>query len=272
MRMRRLAFVVPLFSLLFAVTACGEDSLKAGNVIVTDIPWTAPESYEYVLIGDDGEEQGTGTLSILEENGQFVIIQDFGDEEGNNDRSVLIVDAETLKPVVSVREIVDADNDRRVLLDTQYGELSDGSYGVRIRERNFDPASDDEPDSERCNPMKLPENAYDNDSSLFLWRTMQFQEDEEVEYTASIPNRRLRRDVTLSVNRQERVETPAGTFDAWGVAILAEGQSHEAWFATTDDHKLLKYDNDNVVFLYRGEAEGDPPEYEMPRGVSEECE
>jgi hypothetical protein len=180
------------------------------------------------------------------------------------------VDTQTLEPFAGSREIVDAGADRRVLLDTGYGELSDGSYGVRIRERNYDPASEDEPDSERCNPLKLPENTYDNDSSLFLWRTIDFEEDHDVVYTASIPNRRLRRNVTLSVIRQERVETPAGTFDAWYTAILAEGQAHEAWFATTDDHKLLKYDNDNVIFLYTGDAE--PPSYELPQGVSEECD
>ncbi len=55
------------------------------------------------------------------------------------------------------------------------------------------------------------------------------------------------------------------------MAILAEGQSHEAWFATTDDHKLLKYDNDNVIFLYTGDAES-PPAFEEPQGVSQECD
>ena len=77
--------------------------------------------------------------------------------------------------------------------------------------------------------------------------------------------------MTLSIIKQERIETPAGNFDAWHMAITAEGQSHEAWFATTDDHKLLKYDNDNVIFLYTGEADS-PPDFEAPQGVSEECD
>jgi hypothetical protein len=269
MMLRRLTLAATLV-LIIAAVACGDDTLKAGNQIVVDIPWTAPESYSYVLVDDDGTEQGDGTLSVVEDGGQLVIIQDFSDEEGNSDRSLLTVDPQTLAPSAGSRAIVDAEADRRVQLDTQYGELSDGSYGVRIRERNYDPASGDEPNSERCNALKLPENAYDNDSSLFLWRTIDFEEDRDVVYAASIANRRLRRNVTLSVIRQERVETPAGTFDAWYTAILAEGQSHEAWFATTDDHKLLKYDNDNVVFLHTGVAE--PPEYELPQGVSEECD
>jgi len=271
MTLRRLALAASILLTIAGGAACGDDGLDPANEIVVDIPWTAPESYEYVLIDDDGEEQGSGSLSVVEQDGRFAIIQDFGDTEGNSDRSVLMVDAETLEPFVSSREIVDAEDDRRVLLDTEYGELSDGSYGVRIRERNFDPSSEQDPDSERCNPLKLPENAYDNDSSLFLWRTITFEEDHDVVYTASIPNRRLRRNVTLSIIRQERVETPAGPFDAWYMAILAEGQSHEAWFATTDDHKLLKYDNDNVIFLYTGDADA-PPEFEEPAGVSEECD
>lgn len=271
MRLRRLAVVASIAFTIALAAACGNDGLEPANEIVTDIPWTAPESYEYVLLDDQGQEQGSGTLSVVEDGDRIAIIQDFGDEEGNADRSVLLVDAQTLEPVVSSREIVDAEDDRRVLLDTEYGALNDGSYGVRIRERNFDPTSDTEPDSERCNPLKLPENAYDNDSSLFLWRTIDFTENNDVIYTASIPNRRLRRNVTVSVIRQERVETPAGTFDAWYVAILAEGQAHEAWFATTDDHKLLKYDNDNVTFFYTGDA-ASPPAFETPKGVSQECD
>jgi len=271
MTLRRLALAASILLTIAGGAACGDDGLDPANEIVVDIPWTAPESYEYVLIDDDGEEQGSGSLSVVEQDGRFAIVQDVGDTEGNSDRSVLMVDAETLEPYVSSREIVDAEDDRRVLLDTEYGELSDGAYGVRIRERNFDPATESDPDSERCNPLKLPENAYDNDSSLFLWRTITFEEDHDVVYTASIPNRRLRRNVTLSVIRQERVETPAGSFDAWYMAILAEGQSHEAWFATTDDHKLLKYDNDNVIFLYTGDADS-PPDFETPEGVSEECD
>jgi hypothetical protein len=268
--MRHVALAAALIATLAFAVACGDGGLKPGNQIVVDIPWTAPESYHYVLIDDDGKEQGDGTLSIVDDNGRSAIIQDFSDPDGNADRSVLLVDAQTLAPISGERTIVDAEEGRRVVLDTEYGELDDGSHGVRIRERNYKPADEQDPDTERCNPLKLPENSYDNDASLFLWRTIAFEEDHDVTYTAAIPNRRLRRNVTLSVIRQERVETPAGTFDAWYMAILAEGQSHEAWFATTDDHKLLKYDNDNVTFLYTGES--DPPQYDPPSGVSEECD
>jgi hypothetical protein len=271
MRVPWLAFAAASTLILLTGVACDDRTLDPGNAIVTDTPWIAPESYEYVLIDDQGDEQGSGTLSILDEGGQSVIIQDFRDDEGNSDRSVLLVDSETLLPAVGSREIIDAEDDRRVLLDWQYADLSDDTYGVRIRERNFDPASDEDPDSERCNPLRVPENTYDNDSSLFLWRTIEFREDHDVIYTTALPNRRLRRQVTLSVIRQERVETPAGSFDAWYMAILAEGQAHEAWFATTDDHKLLKYDNDNVIFLYTGDADA-PPQYGTPPGVSEDCD
>jgi len=270
MILRALALVALSAGALALGTACGDDALKPGNAIVVDIPWTAPESYAYSLVDDDNKTQGSGTLSIVDQDGKSAIVQQFSDPDGNSDRSVLIVDAKTLAPVTGEREIVDADEGRRVVLDTQYAELDDGSPGVRIRERNYKPATDTKPDSERCNPLKLPENAYDNDSSLFLWRTIEFEEGHEVVYQASIANRRLRRTVTLHVVKQERVETPAGTFDAWHVAIIAEGQSHDAWFATTDDHKLLKYDNDNVTFLFTGDAP--PPEYEAPSGVSQDCD
>jgi hypothetical protein len=252
--------------MLLAAVAC--DSEGAGPTraaIVTDIPWEAPQTYSYVLQNADREEQGRGTISVIRDGSDFVFRQRFIDDDGNSDEAILTVDDETLFPIAGRRTIIDADDDRRVLLETQYEELSDGSEGVCIKQSNFSPRDSDEPDSTRSNPLKVPQNAYDNDSSLFLWRTIPFEEGYSQTYTAVIANRRDKRPVTLRVRRQERIATPAGEFDAWLVGIEAEGGFQEAWFATTPDHKLLVYDNNEVVFLYAGDAE--PEEYDTPRPV-----
>jgi len=270
MSVRWLGLFLACMILPAAAISCTDDDLGEANAIVTDIPWSAPESYAYDIVNDDQEKQGEGTLSIVERDGRAYIVQQFEDDEGNSDMSVIAVDPATLEPFAGERTIIDTEDDRRVILDSEYGTLDDGSYGVRIRERNFDPADDDEPSSERCNPLKLAENTYDNDSSLFLWRTIEFRERNDVAYTASLPNRRLRRDVTLEVMEQTQVETPAGQFDAWRVRIRTSDQTQNAWFATTDDHKLLVYDNGEQIFLYTGEA--GPPDFDVPEGVPEECE
>ena len=240
--------------------------------VVTSVPWTAPEVLSYVLLNEsEDEEVGRGTLSLFEAGGETTLYQSFSNVEGDaTDESVLVTEA-LLEPLRGSRELIDAESDERRTVDTEYGTLDDGDYGVRIRQEVFDPAEADEADSKRCNPLGLPESAYDNDSSLFLWRTLPFEERLEVQYTAAIPNRRDSRVVTLLVDEVEEIETPAGTFDAWHILIIAEGQSHDAWFDVEAPHRMVRYDNDQQVFLYEGESDNiiipsDPP------GVSQDCE
>ena len=271
-RAPRLAMIAAIALAGAAAWACSDPPDEPDDpYVVTSVPWTAPESLEYVLLdGDEQEEVGRGTLSVTEDGGDLVLTQSFSDGEGNTDVSVLIT-GPLLEPTLGSRELVDAEADERRTVDTEYGTLDDGDYGVRIRQEVFDPANADEADSRRCNPLGLPESAFDNDSSLFLWRTLPFEERLEVEYTAAIPNRRDSRVVTLLVDEVQEIETPAGTFDAWHVFIIAEGQSHDAWFEVDAPHRMVRYDNDQQVFLLEGESDAiiepaDPP------GVSQDCE
>lgn len=261
-------YVAPLLVLagsIVAAVGCGSEGAGPTRAaIVQEIRFDAPRSYRYILTNRDREEQGRGTLTVVEDDGNLAFRQAFSDDEGNSDEALLTVDAETLEPIAGRRTIVD--EERRSVVDTQYEELDDGSYGVCILQQRYDPPDDDEPSSTRSSPLKVPPNAYDNDSSLWIWRTIRFEQDYTVTYTAVIANRRLKRPVTLRVRRQERIKTPAGEFDAWLVGIESEGQTHDAWFATTPDHKLLVYDNDQTVFLYDGEA--DPEEFDAPRPVA----
>ena len=272
MKRSRIAALL-LASALLASAACADNDPPEREPIVEDIPWTAPEAYRYELTtSSGGDPRGEGVLSITMDGDSLLLSQMFSDPEGNADSSVLEVEAETLAPLVGRRVITDADEDRRAIAETEYGPIDDGdAMAVRIRELNFDSLEDDEPSSRRCNPMRIEEDVYyDNDSSLFLWRTIKFEEGYEVTYSAVIANRRDKRPVTLRVRRQERIETAAGEFDAWLVGIEAEGQVHNAYFATTDDHKLLWYDNDDLTFSYAGEAE-DVPAVERPEGVPTDC-
>lgn len=260
----RAAIVASLAAVMLLVASgCGANDPPETGDIVDAIPWTESEAHAYVLVNSDREEQGRGVISIVENGDGWVISQDFKDDDGNADSSDVAV-GERLLPIAGRRSIVGAEEDRREELSTSYGPLSDGSHGVLIRQQTFRPRDDKEASSTRCNPNKLTEFAYDNDTSLMLWRTIKFEEGFEITYTASIAGRRTDRPLTLRVRRQERVTTPAGEFDAWLVGIEGEGETQAAWFSTDASHKLLVYDNDREIFLYTGEADvpdvDDPPQ------------
>lgn len=89
----------------------------------------------------------------------------------------------------------------------------------------------------------MPEHAYDNDTSLFLWRTVPFEEGYQARYVTVITNRRNRQTVEITVRGRERVEVAAGSFNAWRVEIRTANARQVAWYADTASRTLLRYDN-----------------------------
>ena len=261
--------------LLFAVafSACREDDSGDTVDIVAQIPWDAPQAARYVIVNSDEERQGEGVLSVAEDaEGNLVFMQQFSDDDGNADRSIVVADAQTLRPLRAEREIIDASDDRRVVAVSRYEQEADGDPIVRIAELRFDPADEDDP-ALRCSPLKLrTDHYYDNDTSLFVWRTITFEEGWSATYTTVLSNQRDQGALTLRVQLREKVTTPVGEFDAWLVRIEGGGrQSQRAWFSTTPDHTLLVYNNnEDQVFLYAGDA--DPPKVEPLADLPEECE
>ncbi len=182
MTLRRTATTMIVAALMLTVTACGsgETGPKAED-IVTRIPWTAPETYRYVMQNDDRETLGEATFAITKEGDTFVMTREFSDEDGNADSSSVTVDAETLKPARGFRSI--ADNDTRRVAEFEYVYGADGGGDqVNITQRTFQPPDSDEADSTRSNPLRVKDHSYDTHSSLFIWRTIKFDEGYEVTY------------------------------------------------------------------------------------------
>jgi hypothetical protein len=256
--------------LLFA--GCAERNKIDTVDVVSGIPWTAPEAYRYQIINSDEEPQGEGVLAVTEDaDGNAVFVQRFSDPDGNSDTSVLVADAATLRPLAGEHTIIDAGDDRRAVALSRYEAAADSDPIVRIAGLTYQPADEDDP-ALRCSPDEVDTpHYYDNDSSLFLWRTITFEEGWSAIYTNVLSNRRAQRTLEIEVRRREKVTTPAGDFDAWLVGISGEGATTQsAWFAATPDHKLLIYNNrEDQIFLYTGEAE--VPGVEAPAELPAEC-
>ena len=271
--MRSALLVAVCCLLASAGAACAQEERIDTVNVVSGIPWSAPEAYRYVIVNSKEEPQGEGVFSVTRDaDGAFVMVQTFSDEDGNSDSSTIVADAQTLRPIAGERVIVDATVDRRVTAIRVYGAEDDGDPIVRIAEQTYDPPDEDDP-SLRCSPLAIDgEHFYDNDISMFLWRTITFEEGWSGTYNNVLANRRVQRAQTLTVRRKEQITTPAGTFDAWLVGIAGEGrETQSAWFAATPDHKLLVYNNqENQIFLYTGVA--DVPEMEPLGALPQECE
>jgi hypothetical protein len=235
-----LLLALGLGSLLLA--ACGlaeEDSLPAQDV-VTSIPWTVGEETSYTILDND-EVLGTGVLRIDQEDGQLRLSQHYQNPDFD-DRSSVLVDPATLKPIEAERTITGEDGVLRI--EVHY------SNGVAEIERKATEVGKEE--ERRIDRLDVPEHAYDTGASLFLWRTIPMQVDYRAAYRSmatAVVGKSQENSVTLRVLRQETVEVPAGTFEAWRLEIRAPGVRQTAWYSADSARRLLKYDNGQNTFV-----------------------
>ncbi|MGE3986193.1 MAG: DUF3108 domain-containing protein [Dehalococcoidia bacterium] len=189
------------------------------------MPWQGDESHTYT-VKNDGKEVGRSVLSIDVQGAQTVLSQKFTGE--TSDESAVTVDSKTLKPISARREIIAKDDD--VVIETTYTET-----GASIKQ------------GDKQSGLSVPEHSYDNDTSLFLWRTLPFEVGWEGSYTTIITNRRSRQKVNLAVVRRESVTLASGEFPAWRLEIKTSNATQTAWYTDTPRRELLRYDNDRGV-------------------------
>jgi hypothetical protein len=218
-------------SLLALTLACSGDSGPPTSDIVSTIPWSRSggEILLYSVVNDDGESQGQITLSVAPAGSDTTLGQ-FFDGERTTDEIEVVVDSPTLKPKSSRRSI-------ETPTDTEVIETTYTPEGALIRQ------------GERQSGLSVPEHAYDNDSSLFLWRTIDFRDGYEASYITIITNRRERQKVVLRVRGKETVHVPAGEFTAWHLEVRTSNARQHAWFADTPARHLVRYDNDRGLIF-----------------------
>lgn len=250
---RRAALLLLAPPLIFVASACyGSDSCSGCADIVAGVPFTAGEVHTYQL-QQNGKDKADFKTTVTADGDNLVLKQISTDDQGNSDTTAVTVDATTLKPKSGTRDVIDSS--QRTLLESSYEAISsdkcDTGTQITVKKSVFQPPTDATPDSQRSVPKCFPEHAYDNDTSLFIWRTIKFEKGYTVTYRSWLTNQQGDQIVTLTVQDQEKVTTPAGEFDSWYVTIEADQTTQQAWFATTSDHRILRYNNENVTFLLK---------------------
>lgn len=211
--------------------ACQTESGSPTSDVVSTIPWANEESLEYVLLGSDGNQEATARLSI-DAAGDTTTFTAYFESETHTDTITTVTDSETLKPISVKREATGETPEDDTLLEVEYTE--EGAF-IRVGERQ--------------SGISVGEHSYENETSLFLWRTIDFAEDYEASYTSVITNHRDDARVYLRVTGKETVTVPAGDFDTWRLEIIASNARQIAWIADTPERTLVRYDNDRgLVF------------------------
>jgi hypothetical protein len=238
--MARRSFLPSAAMALLFLVACETSQSLTSNDVVDTIPWEIGETTEYRVLDkdDDDEEVGTLVMSIEEAGqGQVLLTQAFDfPDRGFTNLAEVVASADELIPSSSHFRIEGPDG----VLDCQ---ASYGDTDVTVNRVGED--------DERTDTIDIPQISYDSWADLFLWRTIPFANDLDLDYTdilACTLDRTQRLGVELNVTDREDVTVPAGTFEAWHLEIDSGGQTQDAWYSTDERHILVKYDNDDVIF------------------------
>ena len=227
-----------LLPALLAGLACGLQPEKApptADLAIT-IPWPDQEQAHYLLLDRKSkEEMGEGTLSVRKQGDQYELTQTFENAEGSSDESTVVADAETLKPLSFHRKLA---------LPNQTEEVK-GDYDAVQGVVNITEVKGEE---DRPVPLRLGKNYYDNDTSLFLWRTIPFAQGYTAAYFTVLTGSATQAIVEIEITGKEEVTVPAGTFQTWKMEVRSSGVKQFAWFADTPQHPLVQYNNSIQLF------------------------
>lgn len=248
-RRRRRAASALLVLALLAVAACGAASPAAQTTdVYHGAPWGAGERLEYSLRNESGDLLGHGLLlARIDEDGRLLLEQQYIEEapEGVRpieDDVVVVVDPATLRPIEGWRDIVRRDSDGTPIEERYEWEYVDGADERRLVARLVTRDGVDERD------FAVRQHHYDNETSLWLWRSIDFIDDYDEQYTSVNPMERSQQTVNIRIPQVEEIDVPAGEFRAWRIVVRTGRAARTAWVNVDPPHEVLRWDNGEIIF------------------------
>jgi hypothetical protein len=220
--------------------ACVGGTQPDNPAIVGGVPFEAGEQAVYTLHDNSGEVVARGTLTVTRDGDELRVAQSYTRTDGDgepSDEVFVTVEATSLAPLQLDRTVRTADGEDRYA--ASYEAAGDDS--AVLFESTVDGKSDQR-------ELELGENYYDNESSLWLWRTLDFADDYEQRYTAINHLDRNQQTVILRVIDQQTVEVRAGTFEAWRLQVRNGRATRVAWINVDAPHQIVQWDNGSIIF------------------------
>lgn len=222
-----LAVLAALAALL--LTACG--SSVTTQVVAVQTPLPERERAVYRVQDKDGAEIGSAVFQIEPNQQGLALTQDYTFGEAQRDRSLVVVDRDSMRPRIGERLVDDNGATYRTAMTYTPEEVTVVFTGER---------------GDRTRSADIPETAYDNLESLFLWRTLEMGAGFTVSYVNVVvdPKRGTisRALAKVEVSGREEVRLADGAVvEAWRVDFTSAGVTNQAWYAVSPDRRLVKY-------------------------------
>jgi len=237
---------------VFLAAACGgSGSIEAGDRIFDAPPWRGDERFVYAVfdrqLEDTGDEPRCELLTRPEIRPGETQLEEHCAGEYRDD-SIVVVRSSDLAPIRSERRIT---TEKTVTHTVEYAATvatfrTDDGESSRETTRDLPGATEEHPDP----------GWYDDKSLFWLARGLPLAEGYEARYVHVI-NVGAPRVLGVDVNVEglERVETRAGTFDAWKVRFERDNTVYFLWVATEAPRPVVQARIEGVTYeLIEAEA------------------
>lgn len=244
----RLGLLIIGSLVVLALTGCAATTPTAATSnVVSAVPFVDGERLTYELVNVQGDLLGSGVLTVRVEDTRFVLEQQYesvlvSDAEPSTDHVTIAVDTSTLRPFGGLREVVRVRND-----GTKQHEVTEWIYDVDGDVTGLAYRSTVDGDTDD-GELELREHHHDNESSLWLWRTLAFSEEFEANYVSVNPMEGKQQTVKVQTPSTETIEVPAGTFEVWRLIVRNGRSLRSAWINVEAPHEVVQWDNGDVIF------------------------
>ncbi len=241
--------VAATLALFLAACQGATPSAPTGDVF-TAAPWQHGERLLYDLRSVDGELVAHAILETRVEDGGRVVLQQHYTEaqppQGAppaTDQASVTVDAATFRPIKGNRVLLNRD-----ATGTPTQERYLWSYGRDPQGRVEMTSTRMQGGEEDGRSLRPRDHYYDNESSLWLWRSLAFEEGFNRNYVSVNPVERSQQTVNLQIPQQETVTVPAGTFEAWRLIFRSGRAVRTAWVNVEAPHEIVRWDNGDLIY------------------------
>lgn len=233
MSVKRYSLTRPLWLLamgLVLLAACGQPTITP--LQVQAVPWANGERSTYQITDINNNPAGTATIELT--TGATQISEEAWtlrrEVAAQGDQEVVVVEmtARGLRPAFSLLTRLLSDNRREQIKGTYNG----GQVDLELT------TAQDVTTYERIN---VPSDVRDQRTLLALVRALPLADGYATQVNSFLPVANLLERTTIQVTGQEQVQTPAGAYETWHVALTTPDSESQAWVSTSTPYILVKF-------------------------------
>ncbi len=206
------------------------------------------EQLRYAIFDDNNHILGIDVFTTRVDGDTYVLEQSYTEsdvptgQQPTTDVTRLTVRRDTLKPVSGTREIDQRTAGGRAHESYAWQYATDANGRPVLNTTHIKDGKSEQ------HTMRLREHYYDNESSLWLWRTLVLAESSQQQYVSVNPIENSQQTVDLRVPLRQAAEVPAGTFDTWRLLIRNGRAARTAWVNAAEPRQVVQWDNGTVLF------------------------